>query len=115
MNRRKLQKVEDKNDENLSKMVIVSEVNTVKKSKALLNQEALAFKNNVEDAINLLKEQQGEPQISDRLVLERMMPKGKQGQRKLPESLAGARYECIYKNMLRELKQYYTAQFRVFL
>jgi hypothetical protein len=45
-------------------MVEVSEANTQRSSKVVLNQETLIFKNNVEEAINLINQQNGEPVIA---------------------------------------------------
>ena len=68
-------------------MVLVSDNHGLKPSKQALNESALKFKLNVEQEIN-------------------KTPK---------DSTAGARYECIYKNFLRDIRQFYSEKFNIYI
>ena len=94
-------------------MVVISEANHNKTSKIILNHNALIFKVNIEHAINEMKLKNGEPMIKDRADYDRFRTKSKLGKNK--ESQAGARYECIYKNFLREIRQYFSNDFERFI
>ena len=64
---------------------------SIKSSKMMMNMQAIKFKQNVEHEINVQKASSD----SDQKI--------------------GARYECIYKNLLREIRQYYSLQFEEFI
>ena len=93
-------------------MVAISEANHSKTSKIILNHNALIFKVNIEHAINEMKVKNGEPMIKDRADYDRFRSNG---QGKTQEYQAGARYECIYKNFLREIRQYFSNDFERFV
>ena len=61
----------------------------------ILNKNAVRFKSNVEKEINN--------------YLSASSPEDKTFGKK------GARYECIYKNLLREVRQYYAKKYELFL
>jgi hypothetical protein len=62
---------------------MITESKTLKTSKAEMNKNAIRFKTNIEQAII----------------------DGDAAQK------GGARYECIYKNLLREIRQFYSTKF----
>ena len=74
--------------ENLKKLVICSNRNNaVKIGKTTLNENAIRFKINIEKELDM-------NDSSDS---------------------AGARYECIYKNLLRDIRQYYSHKYELFV
>ena len=66
-------------------MVTKSQIGVTKISKLEMNQNAVKFKANIEEEI----------QKTDKA--------------------SGARYECIFKNLLRDIRQYYSTKFENFL
>ena len=87
-------------------MVVDSEILTPKTSKLILNQNALRFKENIE--VELAKSQS--------LPSNGSGSQGKKlGRSKDAGLKAGARYECIYKNQLRDIRQFYSKRFEQFL
>ena len=78
-------------------MVVLSETLSLKTSKLILNQAALRFKENIESEINLIQSK-----ITDNTQI---LNKTKTlGRSKDAGVKAGARYECIYKNFLRDIR-----------
>ena len=103
-----MERLHAENPKNLKKMVVLSETKTVKTSKLILNHAALRFKENIEFEINLIQSQ-----ITDNTQI---LNKTKTlGRSKDAGVKAGARYECIYKNFLRDIRQYYSGEFVKFL
>jgi hypothetical protein len=89
-------------------MVQKSESKAQKTSKLVLNQKALKFKENIEMEINLVQ--------STAAVDGQIVNKTKTlGRSKDAGVKAGARYECIYKNFLRDIRQHYSTSYETFL
>ena len=74
----------------------------MKTSKLVLNQNALKFKLNIEKAIYDQANTQEDGKNGADLA-------------KKQETQVGARYECIYKNLLRDIRQYFSTNFDKFL
>ena len=89
-------------------MVIISENFAPKTSKLILNQKAQRFKENIEAEINLVQSQT----INDGQILNKTKTLGRS---KDAGVKAGARYECIYKNFLRDIRQFYSGKYESFL
>ena len=83
---------------------MVNESNHLKTSKLILNQNALKFKLNIEKAIQY--QPSSTPQNIDTEKTENQ---------KKPDIQVGARYECIYKNLLRDIRQFFSTNFDKFL
>jgi arginine/ornithine N-succinyltransferase beta subunit len=81
-----MEQPEVKSTQNLRKLVMVNKRENSKTSKLILNHNALKFKINIEDAIKAQ-------------VLEL-----KENSAEAKKLKAGARYECIYKNLLRDIR-----------
>jgi hypothetical protein len=94
-----MKKVENQNPNNLKKMVIVSDDKTSKPSKQTLNENAIKFKLNVDLEIQKLQAQFKDVEASKSKILGRSQEAGVK---------AGARYECIYKNYLRDIRQFFS-------
>ena len=86
-----------KSTQNLRKLVMVNKRENQKTSKLILNHNALKFKINIEDAIKAQ-------------VLEL-----KENSVEAKKLKAGARYECIYKNLLRDIRQFFSNNFEKFI
>ena len=89
-------------------MVTMNEMNHVKTSKFVLNRNAIKFKENIE--MELAKSQS--------LISPQENPTGRKsllGRSKYAGPKAGSRYECIYKNLLRDIRQFYSARYQDFL
>jgi hypothetical protein len=97
-----MKKVENQNPNNLKKMVIVSDDKTSKPSKQTLNENAIKFKLNVDREIQKLQAQFKDVEASKSKILGRSQEAGVK---------AGARYECIYKNFLRDIRQFFSQRF----
>jgi hypothetical protein len=76
-----------KSADNLKKMISDSQKTVQRASKLLLNYNAIIFKTNVEEELTKKQIEEG---VSNANI--------KQGDN------SGARYECIYKNLLREIR-----------
>lgn len=76
-------------------MIQLSEDQHIKTSKLILNKNAQQFKNNLDEEI--------------RKALFNDQPEGALMQSM--NATAGARYECIYKNLLRDMRQFYSDKF----
>jgi hypothetical protein len=76
-------------------MVIDSECRTEKTSKLTLNKNALKFKENIEQEIAKTQSQILKGDGKEKKNLGRSKDGG---------AKAGARYECIYKNLLRDIR-----------
>ena len=72
---------------------MVTDSTHLKTSKLVLNQNALKFKLNIEKAIQ--DQANFNPQNIDLEKIENQ---------KKPDMQVGARYECIYKNLLRDIR-----------
>jgi hypothetical protein len=103
----KLARVSSQNPNNLKKMVVIcSSGTTTKPSKQLLNLSAIKFKQNVDLEIQKLQSQLKDKNVKKAKILGRSQQAG---------VTAGARYECIYKNFLRDIRQFYSNNFDKFL
>ena len=86
-----------KNTQNLRKLVMVNKGENKKTSKLILNHNAIKFKINIEEAIKAQ-------------VLE-----SQDNSKEAKQQKAGARYECIYKNLLRDIRQFFSNKFEKFI
>lgn len=100
--------IESGNLENLRNMVVKSENQAQKTSKLILNQRAQRFKENIEKEINLVQRKI----IDDSQILNKTKTLGRSKDAGIK---AGARYECIYKNFLRDIRQFYSSKYEKFL
>lgn len=94
---KKVEQPEVKSTQNLRKLVMVNKRENQKTSKLILNHNAIKFKVNIEDAIKAQ-------------VLEL-----KENSAEAKKLKAGARYECIYKNLLRDIRQFFSNNFEKFI
>ena len=87
-------------------MVIVSENMQQKTSKLILNHNAIRFKENIAAEIT---KNQIQANVKNETKVKTL------GRTKVAGVQAGARYECIYKNLLRDIRQFYSTKYEVFI
>jgi len=80
-------------------MVLISERSQLRTSKLILNRNAIQFKQNVEHELKMAKLQR---------VMNNQNATTKPTEDEQIDYEAGARYECIYKIFMREIRQFYS-------